>query len=49
MAAFGQEGVEVMFDILDTELKMVMAQMGTPRISTVTRRAVISNIRSSAT
>lgn len=40
MAAFGQEGVEVMFDILDTELKMVMAQMGTPRISAITRRAV---------
>lgn len=49
MAAFGQEGVEVMFDILDTELKMVMAQMGTPRIPAVTRRAIISSIRPSAT
>jgi isopentenyl diphosphate isomerase/L-lactate dehydrogenase-like FMN-dependent dehydrogenase len=42
LAAFGQAGVEVMFDILDSELRMVMAQMGTPKISDIHRRSVIT-------
>ena len=37
LAAFGQEGVEVVLDILRRELLMVMRQAGTPAVSRITR------------
>lgn len=35
LAAFGQAGVEKTLDLLRAELKMVMAQMGTPRLEDI--------------
>ena len=40
LAAFGQEGVEVVLDILRRELQMVMRQAGTPSIARITRAHV---------
>jgi len=42
LAAFGQEGVEVVLDILRRELQMVMRQAGTPAIARITRAYVTS-------
>ncbi len=40
LAAFGQEGVAAVLDILRRELQMVMRQAGTPAIAKITRRHV---------
>lgn len=40
LAAFGQEGVERVLDILRAELAMVMGQMGTPSLADITARSV---------
>ena len=36
LAAFGQAGVETALDILDSELRMVMRQAGTPSLGRIT-------------
>jgi isopentenyl diphosphate isomerase/L-lactate dehydrogenase-like FMN-dependent dehydrogenase len=41
LAAFGQDGVAAVLDILRRELQMVMRQAGTPSIARITRRSVI--------
>jgi isopentenyl diphosphate isomerase/L-lactate dehydrogenase-like FMN-dependent dehydrogenase len=41
LAAFGQDGVAAVLDILRRELQMVMRQAGTPSIAKITRRHVI--------
>jgi 4-hydroxymandelate oxidase len=40
LAAFGQEGVEVVLDIYARELKAIMMQAGTPTIASITPRAL---------
>jgi isopentenyl diphosphate isomerase/L-lactate dehydrogenase-like FMN-dependent dehydrogenase len=40
LAAFGQEGVERVLDILHAELQMVMKQCGTPSIAQITRASI---------
>lgn len=42
LAAFGQDGVRAVLDILTRELQMVMRQAGTPSISAITRRHVVA-------
>jgi 4-hydroxymandelate oxidase len=42
LAAFGQEGVEAVLDILRRELQMVMRQAGTASIAQITRRHVVA-------
>jgi 4-hydroxymandelate oxidase len=42
LTAFGQEGVERVIDILQTELSLTMAQCGTPSVARITRAAVSS-------
>jgi 4-hydroxymandelate oxidase len=42
LAAFGQEGVAAVLDILRRELQMVMRQAGTPSIAAISRRHVIA-------
>jgi (S)-2-hydroxy-acid oxidase len=42
LAAFGQSGVEAVLDILNTELKNIMRQAGTPTIASITRDFVVS-------
>lgn len=42
LAAFGQEGVEAVLDILRRELQMVMRQAGTPSLAKITRRHVVA-------
>lgn len=41
LAAFGQEGVAAVLDILRRELQMVMRQAGTPSIAKITKRHVV--------
>jgi len=41
LAAFGQDGVAAVLDILRRELQMVMRQAGTASIARITRRSVI--------
>ena len=41
LAAFGQEGVEMVMTILRRELQMVMRQAGTPAVSAITKACVI--------
>jgi len=41
LAAFGQEGVERVLDILRTELQLVMRQCGTPSIAQISRAAIV--------
>ena len=40
LAAFGQAGVETALDILDSELRMVMRQAGTPSLRRITKSYV---------
>lgn len=40
LAAFGQAGVEAVLKMLDTELKMVMGQMGTPSIADISSQHI---------
>lgn len=42
LAAFGQDGVAAVLDILRRELQMVMRQAGTPSIAKITRRHVVA-------
>ncbi|MGP8245131.1 MAG: alpha-hydroxy acid oxidase [Bryobacteraceae bacterium] len=41
LAAFGQEGVERVLDILRTELTLIMRQCGTPSIAQITRASIV--------
>lgn len=41
LAAFGQDGVERVLDILDAELRLTMMQMGTPTIRDITASRII--------
>jgi isopentenyl diphosphate isomerase/L-lactate dehydrogenase-like FMN-dependent dehydrogenase len=41
LAAFGQEGVEAVLDILDSELRLVMRQAGTSSLAKITRMHVV--------
>jgi 4-hydroxymandelate oxidase len=41
LAAFGQEGVEAVLDILSRELQLVMRQAGTTTIGAITRANVV--------
>jgi isopentenyl diphosphate isomerase/L-lactate dehydrogenase-like FMN-dependent dehydrogenase len=41
LAAFGQDGVAAVLDILRRELQMVMRQAGTPTVAKITRRHVV--------
>jgi 4-hydroxymandelate oxidase len=41
LAAFGQEGVERVLDILRAELQLVMRQCGTPSIAQISRGAIV--------
>jgi isopentenyl diphosphate isomerase/L-lactate dehydrogenase-like FMN-dependent dehydrogenase len=41
LAAFGQDGVRAVLDILTRELQMVMRQAGTPAISTISKAHVV--------
>jgi isopentenyl diphosphate isomerase/L-lactate dehydrogenase-like FMN-dependent dehydrogenase len=45
LAAFGQEGVEMVLTILRRELQMVMRQAGTTGVSTITKAYVIDRSR----
>ena len=45
LAAFGQEGVEAMLDILRRELQMTMRQAGTTSIDKITRASLIDRMR----
>jgi isopentenyl diphosphate isomerase/L-lactate dehydrogenase-like FMN-dependent dehydrogenase len=40
LAAFGQQGVEKVLDILNAELAMVMGQMGTPALKDIGRDSI---------
>lgn len=42
LAAFGQEGVEVVLDLLIKELTLVMKQAGTPSLARITREYVVT-------
>ena len=41
LASFGQDGVEAALDILETELRMVMGQMGTTSVLQIKKESVI--------
>jgi 4-hydroxymandelate oxidase len=43
LAAFGQEGVERVLDILRAELTLTMRQCGTPSIAEITRASILRN------
>jgi 4-hydroxymandelate oxidase len=43
LAAFGQEGVEGVLDILRAELTLTMRQCGTPSIAEITRASILRN------
>ena len=45
LAAFGQEGVEAALNILTTELKMVMQQMGAPTLKSIGKNYVTDRAR----
>jgi 4-hydroxymandelate oxidase len=40
LVSFGQEGVETMIDLLHTELRIIMAQAGTPSIAKITKASL---------
>jgi (S)-2-hydroxy-acid oxidase len=44
LAAFGQQGVEAVTDILKKEVRLIMRQAGTASIATITRERVVSKI-----
>jgi (S)-2-hydroxy-acid oxidase len=44
LAANGQQGVEAVLDIYTRELRQIMRQAGTPKISDITRKSVVSRI-----
>jgi isopentenyl diphosphate isomerase/L-lactate dehydrogenase-like FMN-dependent dehydrogenase len=44
LAAFGQQGVEAVIDILTKELRVMMRQAGTPNIAAITRERVVRKI-----
>jgi 4-hydroxymandelate oxidase len=44
LAAFGQQGVEAIIDILNRELSMMMRQAGTPTIASITGAHVVLSI-----
>ncbi len=44
LAAFGQQGVEAVTDILKKEVRLIMRQAGTPSIAAITRERVVSRI-----
>ncbi len=41
LAAFGEQGVAAVIDILDRELKIIMRQAGTPSLAAITNGAVV--------
>lgn len=41
LAAFGQQGVEAVIDILNRELAAIMRQAGTPTVATITREHLV--------
>jgi isopentenyl diphosphate isomerase/L-lactate dehydrogenase-like FMN-dependent dehydrogenase len=45
LASFGQEGVDAALNILDTELKMVMQQMGAPSLAGINKNFVVDRAR----
>ena len=45
LASFGQEGVEAVMDILDSELKRVMRQAGTTSVAKITREYALDRLR----
>lgn len=45
LASFGQEGVEAALDILDTELKMVMQQMGVTSLDAIGKGSIVDRAR----
>ena len=45
LAAFGQPGVEAVVDLLDSELKAIMRQAGTPTLASITRDRVVARSR----
>ena len=47
LGAFGQEGVERVLDILQSELRLVMRQCGTPTISQISRASIIRSTANS--
>ena len=44
LAAFGQQGVEAVTDILKKEVRLIMRQAGTASIAAITRERVVSKI-----
>jgi 4-hydroxymandelate oxidase len=40
LASFGQEGVETMLDLLHSELRIIMAQAGTPSVAKITKASL---------
>jgi 4-hydroxymandelate oxidase len=46
LAAFGQEGVETVLDILRAELQLVMRQAGTTSVPKITREYIVDRARS---
>jgi len=48
LAAFGQEGVEAVLDILRAELHLVMGQAGTTSIPKITRDYVVDRVRTAS-
>jgi len=45
LAAFGQDGVETVLDILRAELQLVMRQAGTTSVPKITREYVVDRAR----
>ena len=45
LAAFGQAGVETVLDILDSELRILMRQTGTPSLAKITKAYVVDRSR----
>jgi isopentenyl diphosphate isomerase/L-lactate dehydrogenase-like FMN-dependent dehydrogenase len=41
LAAFGQQGVEAVIDILDRELNIIMTQAGTPTLASITPKQLM--------
>jgi (S)-2-hydroxy-acid oxidase len=44
LGAFGQEGVEMVLQLLRKEFELVMKQMGTPTIASITRNAITPRV-----
>lgn len=45
LAAFRQAGVETVLDILDSELRILMRQTGTPSLAKITKACVVDRSR----